>query len=310
MTLIFFLVMAAFGNFFSAAIAFAFLAGVVHLHNPLFFRSIAKRNAQSHPNPCASAQPVPAQPLPITPTQAEFGVIGDTEEFDRKFTNLSPDTDDKPRRRKKPSQEAHGNSFDTIHFEYENAEGEYSARSVRVDEIGDEYIVGFCFLRRERRTFRLDSMLGDVTSEKTGEILDPFEWAKKTRRGGSRPTAKKTDKPSKPRAEKTPPVDIPDLPSDPDASIIFPGMTFCFTGEFDFGTRRDCEEAMILRGAHAGQLTQKVDYLVIGSHVSKSWKSEKYGAKIEHAVQYRARNGKPRIVTEKQWLDALIDDAS
>ena len=42
----------------------------------------------------------------------------------------------------------------------------------------------------------------------------------------------------------------------------------------------------------------RLDYLVIGKYVSKAWKHESYGAKIEKAMNYRDRFGRPAIIPE------------
>lgn len=75
---------------------------------------------------------------------------------------------DKPRRRGK---------LDTIYFTYQTADGDVMDRHVIVHAVDDDYIEGVCLLRKAVRTFRLDRIIGDVTSEETGEVADPWEWA-------------------------------------------------------------------------------------------------------------------------------------
>lgn len=70
-----------------------------------------------------------------------------------------------------------GQPLDTIRFSYENSEGEYSERTVRVRSLGGEYFRGHCLKRRADRTFRLDRVIGEVTSEDTGEVADAWRWA-------------------------------------------------------------------------------------------------------------------------------------
>ncbi|MGV6851297.1 MAG: BRCT domain-containing protein [bacterium] len=48
---------------------------------------------------------------------------------------------------------------DVIAFEYADADGAYSQRTIKVNGIDDQYISGFCMLRNEQRTFRRDRIL-------------------------------------------------------------------------------------------------------------------------------------------------------
>ncbi|MXR38001.1 hypothetical protein [Craterilacuibacter sinensis] len=82
------------------------------------------------------------------------------------------------RRQKKQSQSRiTGNRLDAIRFSYLNADGKFSDRSVVVRVLDDEYFQGVCQSRRALRTFRLDRVIGQVTSEDTGEVDDAFSWA-------------------------------------------------------------------------------------------------------------------------------------
>ena len=92
----------------------------------------------------------------------------------------------------------------------------------------------------------------------------------------------------------------------PTPKISFQGMRFCFTGTFVFGSRSNCKQVVIERGANEGSLTQKTDFLVIGEYATDSWKHSSYGRKIEKAVEYRDVKGiLISIVSEKTWRDAL-----
>ncbi len=63
-----------------------------------------------------------------------------------------------------------------IRFNYRNSQGEYSDREVTVHKVvasaDDTYFVGFCHMRNEPRTFRLDRVYprNKVTDTATGEI--------------------------------------------------------------------------------------------------------------------------------------------
>ena len=100
----------------------------------------------------------------------------------------------------------------------------------------------------------------------------------------------------------------PSLPlDDPPPPVIFEGRTFVLTGTFNFGTREKCEEAIEARNGHNSKnVTRQVDYLVIGSYVTSSWKHESYGNKIEKAIEYRDKfGGKPAIISEDPFIEAL-----
>lgn len=102
--------------------------------------------------------------------------------------------------------------------------------------------------------------------------------------------------------------DGPALPIDDDPSIFFRHMTFCFTGDFIFGTRAACERAVLSLGAMPlDGVTKKLDYLVIGSLISPQWFNTTYGRKIEKARAYKDQGVEITIVSERQWTAALAD---
>ncbi len=67
--------------------------------------------------------------------------------------------------------------LDIIHFTYETADGDVMDRHVIVQAVDGIYIDGFCLTRKAVRTFRLDRIIGNVSSENTGEVLAPADWA-------------------------------------------------------------------------------------------------------------------------------------
>lgn len=104
----------------------------------------------------------------------------------------------------------------------------------------------------------------------------------------------------------SPSPDTPALPIDKDPEIIFQDKAFCFTGKFNFGTRKDCVNEVTKRGASfIDDITHKTDFLVIGSIINPSWAHSSFGRKIESAVIVRQRFNKLVIISEQQWLDAL-----
>jgi len=96
------------------------------------------------------------------------------------------------------------------------------------------------------------------------------------------------------------------LPLDePPPEILFDQTRFCFTGTFAFGSRQECEDAVERRGATAGLLTLKTDYLVIGIYATESWIHSSYGRKIERAVELKEEGVPVSIIGEAHWVEFL-----
>jgi len=94
-----------------------------------------------------------------------------------------------------------------------------------------------------------------------------------------------------------------DLPINPNADIILIDKTFCFTGTFVYGNRKKCEAAVIdLGGIISKRITQKMDYLVLGSLITGSWAQTSFGRKIEKAIDYQRKGFGLEIIGEDHWL--------
>ena len=92
----------------------------------------------------------------------------------------------------------------------------------------------------------------------------------------------------------------------PPPELVFPERAFCLTGKFVFGSRKQCEAALLERGASAlSSPTQKTHFLVIGSIGSKDWIHSTHGRKIEKAVEMREEGFPIRIVSESHWVRFL-----
>lgn len=95
---------------------------------------------------------------------------------------------------------------------------------------------------------------------------------------------------------------------DPLPEITIAGTAFCFTGKFEFGARKKCQEAVISRGA---TITEKVnvitDVLVIGNNPNPRWSHDSYGNKIFDAMVFKLHYRKPLIIPELYWC-ALLDE--
>ncbi len=98
----------------------------------------------------------------------------------------------------------------------------------------------------------------------------------------------------------------------PAPSITFQDKVFCFSGDFNLGSRSYCENLIIKHGAKPSKsITKKVNYLIIGSNDSESWKYGSYGRKIEKAIEYRDKNTGIEIVSEehfRNFIDKNIAD--
>lgn len=93
----------------------------------------------------------------------------------------------------------------------------------------------------------------------------------------------------------------------PAPQVDFEESVFCLTGCFASGTRRECEQEIIVRGGFPkSSVTKKTRYLVIGNVGSTDWANTTYGRKIEKAVLLREDGSSISIISEKHWSDALI----
>ena len=95
------------------------------------------------------------------------------------------------------------------------------------------------------------------------------------------------------------------LPIDMHADVLIPQATFCFTGQFIYGTRAACERAVSERGGLVGAVNRRLGYLVIGSMSSRDWKNTSFGTKIETAMNLKQNGADIVIVSESQWTAAL-----
>lgn len=84
--------------------------------------------------------------------------------------------------------------------------------------------------------------------------------------------------------------------------VEFSGKTFVLTGESELGSRAEIEEQITSRGGMvSGNVSKKVDYLVVGGAGNPKWAFSKYGKKIEAALSLIAEGKKISIIKD-QWL--------
>jgi NAD-dependent DNA ligase len=74
---------------------------------------------------------------------------------------------------------------------------------------------------------------------------------------------------------------------DPAPHLDFAGQRYCFTGTFNYGQRKHCEQAVVERGGEIGSITRETDVLVIGIYATESWKHSSFGDKILKACKMR-----------------------
>jgi len=96
-----------------------------------------------------------------------------------------------------------------------------------------------------------------------------------------------------------------DLPIDQSAVVQIPSLAFCFTGQFLFGTRTACEQAVTQRGGRVSSVNKQLDFLVIGELSSRGWKYSSFGTKIESAMKLKQEGMSLAIVSGAQWVRAL-----
>ena len=87
----------------------------------------------------------------------------------------------------------------------------------------------------------------------------------------------------------------------PAPDLTFPGVSYCFTGTFNFGTRQACHQAVEARGAVPGSLCKSTGVLVIGVYATESWRHSSFGNKIMKAVEWREAGVPISIVSEEHW---------
>ena len=141
---------------------------------------------------------------------------------------------------------------------------------------------------------RIDAILDDgfITASECIDLLDTLREIVRTDFGNT----------------GSPAPESPALPIDDDPSIFFRDMAFCFTGKFLWGTRAACERATLgLDGTVSDNITQSLDYLVIGSMIEPQWAHTSYGRKIEKAMNYKDDGYDITIVSERQWVAAMED---
>ena len=95
------------------------------------------------------------------------------------------------------------------------------------------------------------------------------------------------------------------LPVDERVIVRIVGHSFCFTGQFLFGTRSLCERSVLDRGGLVSGIKKDLAFLVVGELSSREWKYTSFGTKIEAALGLKAKGSSLAIVSEAQWIRSL-----
>ena len=94
---------------------------------------------------------------------------------------------------------------------------------------------------------------------------------------------------------------------DDDPHVIHTGNRFVLTGEFLYGTRESCHRVIENRGGIVSKnITNKTNYVVVGSRSSPDWITENFGRKLQRAAEM-IESGEYEIcvVREADWVMAI-----
>ena len=87
---------------------------------------------------------------------------------------------------------------------------------------------------------------------------------------------------------------------DPMPALTISGQSFCLTGTFQSGQRKEIEKQLAaLDASVSGNVTKsRPCCLVVGSLVTESWKYSTHGRKLESAVAYREEGCPVQVISE------------
>lgn len=96
---------------------------------------------------------------------------------------------------------------------------------------------------------------------------------------------------------------------DPLPKFCFDRTSFCITGKFAFGSRKECErEILSLGGQLVSSPKARGSVLVVGTLSSRDWKYSNFGTKIEKAMEFRDKGHPVSIIPEDYWIDQLLKE--
>jgi hypothetical protein len=90
--------------------------------------------------------------------------------------------------------------------------------------------------------------------------------------------------------------------------VNFDGNSFCLTGLFSRGTRKELELEIQNLGGHInGDVTQKTNYLIVGDSGNPCYAFACYGRKVEKAINMRKQGRNISLIHEFDFWDVIED---
>lgn len=87
---------------------------------------------------------------------------------------------------------------------------------------------------------------------------------------------------------------------------IMEGKSFCLTGDFAYGKRKEVEQLISGRGGKVLPCAKKsMDYLLIGTFCSPNYAAGHFGNKMEETLAFQIRGALIKIITEADFFAAL-----
>ena len=88
--------------------------------------------------------------------------------------------------------------------------------------------------------------------------------------------------------------------------IDFNEKIFCLTGNFESGTKEEVAEKVINKGGiYSKNVTQKINFLIVGGLGNDSWKFGNYGGKVQQAMAYKEKGKDITIMSEDDLINYL-----
>lgn len=88
--------------------------------------------------------------------------------------------------------------------------------------------------------------------------------------------------------------------------IEFENRRFCFIGEFIFGTRAACEEAVeALDATTSSEISEGLNYLVVGTLLKRAGEALADASEIQKAIRLREIHPETKIIDEELWSQFL-----
>ena len=91
-----------------------------------------------------------------------------------------------------------------------------------------------------------------------------------------------------------------------DSPISLNGKHICVTGEFDYGSRETIISIIKEKNGIIDENVKKTtNYLIVGAKGSDHWKTNKYGGKIQKAMEYRGKGANIQIIEERVFVSCI-----